>query len=101
MFRSLRVIAALVAALLSALVLGAGPIPPPLPNPVWVRNIDDVLNRSKSLVETYRPGESAALTELKAKLDELMQAVPAQRSEEITAAIVRGRQLAEQFDDRA
>ncbi|MEU3748796.1 MULTISPECIES: hypothetical protein [Streptomyces] len=97
MFRSLRIIAAVVAALLCALILG-GAAPWPPPTPVWMRNLDDVLNRSKSLVETYRPGETAALTELKSKLDELLEAVPAQPSEEVTAAIVRGRQLAERME---
>ncbi|MFD0153126.1 hypothetical protein ACWGQ4_15455 [Streptomyces sp. NPDC055721] len=101
MFRSLRIIAFLVAALLCALTLGAGPIPPPGPNPVtWMRNFDDVFTKGKSLVETYSPGESTVLTELtaqKSKLDDLLRTVPAEPSEQVAAAIVQGRQLAEQL----
>ncbi|MFE1548383.1 hypothetical protein [Streptomyces sp. NPDC058718] len=100
MFRSLRIIAALVAALLCALVLGAGPIPPPVPNPAWVRSLEEAVSRGTRLAETYRPGQTAALSELtaqKSKLDELLSAAPANPPEQAAAAIARGQLLAERL----
>ncbi|MFI6422249.1 hypothetical protein ACIBG6_33215 [Streptomyces sp. NPDC050842] len=100
MFRSLRIIAALVAALLCALTLGAAAVPPPPPNPVWLRSFERVLSRGTQLADTYRPGQTATLSELaeqKSRLDELLSAVPADPPEQVAAAIARGQRLAERL----
>ncbi|MEU3688738.1 hypothetical protein [Streptomyces narbonensis] len=99
MFRSLRIIAALVAALLCVLTLGAA-VPPPPPNPAWLRSFEEVFSRGTQLAETYRPGQTAALSELtaqKSKLDELLSAAPANPPEQVAAAVARGQLLAERL----
>ncbi|MEU7514993.1 hypothetical protein AB0B13_23810 [Streptomyces sp. NPDC042898] len=103
MFRSLRFLAVVVAAVLCALTLGGAALPPPpLPNPVvWLRSFDDVFSRGTRLVETYRPGKTPVLTELstqRTRLDELLSAVPADPPEEVVAAVVRGQRLAVELD---
>ncbi|MFB7592173.1 hypothetical protein [Streptomyces sp. NPDC056169] len=103
MFRSLRFLAVVVAAVLCVLALGGAALPPPpVPNPVaWMRSFDDVFSRGTRLVETYRPGETTVLTELtsqKTRLDELLSAVPADPPEAVVAAVVRGQRLAVELD---
>ncbi|WP_306330267.1 hypothetical protein [Streptomyces venezuelae] len=97
MFRSFRLSALLVAAVLCLVGLTFGAPRPPDPGDL-LAGLKGALTRGERLAETYRPGELPRLTTERSILDDLLARVPDRPPPDVAAAAVRAQGLANLLD---